>query len=543
MAQRQSLDPAGKAYLKRQAPKLESRLSQAVHAVAVKQADMPVHSLVCYLVDEMATSEVASLDDIKRLEELEEQISKWKRVLRSRLATEAEERELWCQAKSALGGTENIHEIQLVVAMGGLPPTLSPLSVDDRRLCLSIEQARVHECSPELITQAQDRLQAAKLSRKACTHNLRCNFWFVDAEKLRADDDPTPLPPFKEMRRRPGWLTLHTFEFADAIAHKYADEYCVVSHRWDQPGLPDSDGSQLAELRAFLRERPSLRWVWFDYWCMPQGARSPAEFQEFTLMLSSVNLLYISATVLCIVDLSYVSRFWTQFEAWLACKKSGPAGLIDADPTERRCHIRTIHNAPESFAQAIYDMWAHRSAAEAREILARPDVTVTNARDKTVNLNRITEFNSLVAQHYERNLDSMPMEELRDLQMALRKKGEMPAAPPARMMEMLDMLFSKMDADHDGAVCRADAELFWTSNFPQENTNSMFNSMTRFRAEVACNQKLAAPNADGMTVEEISAFFLHALHNGFEEGDVMEEIEIILEGGSWVDFDNGRLMW
>jgi len=100
-----------------------------------------------------------------------------------------------------------------------------------------------------------------------------------------------------------------------------------------------------------------------------------------------------------------------------------------------------------------------------------------------------------------------------------------------------------MDADHDGAVCRADAELFWTSNFPQENTNSMFNSMTRFRAEVACNQKLAAPNADGMTVEEISAFFLHALHNGFEEGDVMEEIEIILEGGSWVDFDNGRLMW
>ena len=53
-----------------------------------------------------------------------------------------------------------------------------------------------------------------------------------------------------------------------------------------------------------------------SYWCMPQGNdRSDADKVRFKWMLQNVNLLYLGCSVLCLVDISYLSRFWTQFEA------------------------------------------------------------------------------------------------------------------------------------------------------------------------------------------------------------------------------------
>ena len=49
-----------------------------------------------------------------------------------------------------------------------------------------------------------------------------------------------------------------------------------------------------------------------------QGERTEAEQAEFERMLPSINLVYLSTTVLLLLDLSYLSRFWTQFEAWLS---------------------------------------------------------------------------------------------------------------------------------------------------------------------------------------------------------------------------------
>ena len=60
--------------------------------------------------------------------------------------------------------------------------------------------------------------------------------------------------------------------------------------------------------------------------CMPQGERTAAEKISFMWMLRNVNLLYLGTQVLVLLDLSYQSRFWTQFEAWLSmqdCKESG----------------------------------------------------------------------------------------------------------------------------------------------------------------------------------------------------------------------------
>lgn len=43
---------------------------------------------------------------------------------------------------------------------------------------------------------------------------------------------------------------------------------------------------------------------------MPQGERTPAEQVAFKHMLTHVNLLYLGLSVLVLLDLSYMSRFW-----------------------------------------------------------------------------------------------------------------------------------------------------------------------------------------------------------------------------------------
>ena len=50
----------------------------------------------------------------------------------------------------------------------------------------------------------------------------------------------------------------------------------------------------------------------------------------------TVNLLYLGMRVLVLADISYLSRFWTQFEAWLSMQAAGPDGLQPARAERRR---------------------------------------------------------------------------------------------------------------------------------------------------------------------------------------------------------------
>ena len=46
---------------------------------------------------------------------------------------------------------------------------------------------------------------------------------------------------------------------------------------------------------------------------MPQGPiRSKTEEREFSFMLPNINILYLGAECLLLVDISYVSRFWVR---------------------------------------------------------------------------------------------------------------------------------------------------------------------------------------------------------------------------------------
>ena len=74
-----------------------------------------------------------------------------------------------------------------------------------------------------------------------------------------------------------------------------------------------------------------------------------------------------------------MSRFWTQFEAWLSMQSASSRGLVAAAEHDRRCQIQCIHNADAEFdPPKLVKMWAGKTPVEAAETLAKPDVTVTN---------------------------------------------------------------------------------------------------------------------------------------------------------------------
>ena len=121
--------------------------------------------------------------------------------------------------------------------------------------------------------------------------------------------------------------------------------------------------------------------------------RSPAEKALFLHMLKNVNLLYLGCSVLCLIDISYLSRFWTQFEAWLSMQAADSTGLHPAPEGRQRHTFKCIHNATKGNEdEKLRQMWATRKPAEAKELLAMPDVTVTNASDKETQLVKIAKL-------------------------------------------------------------------------------------------------------------------------------------------------------
>ena len=102
------------------------------------------------------------------------------------------------------------------------------------------------------------------------------------------------------------------------------------------------------------------------------------------------------AQVLILLDLSYVSRFWTQYEAWLSFQTCDRKGLRPAAESERRCTIWPIVNANETMKGVLEDMWANVGPDDAQLALSKPDVSVTNQRDKTQQLRKLSRLEDRV---------------------------------------------------------------------------------------------------------------------------------------------------
>ena len=68
---------------------------------------------------------------------------------------------------------------------------------------------------------------------------------------------------------------------------------------------------------------------------------------------------------------------------------SDEGGLKPASQEARRCHITPILGANANMVDGLLAMWAQRTPDEAYRLLASPDVTVTNRRDKDEQLDKL----------------------------------------------------------------------------------------------------------------------------------------------------------
>jgi hypothetical protein len=232
-----------------------------------------------------------------------------------------------------------------------------------------------------------------------------------------------------------------------------------VSHRWEDPGRPDVDGVQLEAIQAYLQDHEDIKWIWFDYSSMPQkiggiDSRTPKEKAEFQLMLTCITDLYLTASVLILLDGSYASRFWTLTEAWCSMQTATSDGLRPSTEAERRYTISCIHNATiETTAKGLEDLVSTKKPDEMYKILAKPDVNVTNAKDKETILPKILEIDKDVIERFKNGV----------------KKLQSPQSPPALTQllknesgvpdtsdKAVDSLFVMMDSDKNGLIDKSE---------------------------------------------------------------------------------------
>ena len=115
---------------------------------------------------------------------------------------------------------------------------------------------------------ARRRTQVGQDGKLVSANPDACAFWFVKAEKLRGLSTQLERQSFIDCRfqvllkERPDWLTEMEITRADAYAHQYADEICVVSHRWERMEAPDDQGAQIAEVVSHLQAHTEFTWVW-----------------------------------------------------------------------------------------------------------------------------------------------------------------------------------------------------------------------------------------------------------------------------------------
>jgi len=128
-----------------------------------------------------------------------------------------------------------------------------------------------------------------------------------------------------------------------------------------------------------------------------EGGRTESEEAEFGEMLDAIADLYLTARVLILMDSSYDSRFWTLMEAWCSMMKVTPHGVRTAEDYDRRYTIVCIHNADKVYDKPkLVKKLSTKSPEEMHDILSKPDIQLTNARDKEKMLPVISKTNEHV---------------------------------------------------------------------------------------------------------------------------------------------------
>ena len=106
-------------------------------------------------------------------------------------------------------------------------------------------------------------------------------------------------------------------------------------------------------------------------------------------------------------------------------------------------------------------------------------------------------------------------------------EGDKPALS-AKALEKVTALFNKIDDNGDGSITQEEAVKFWGKNWAKVNAQAMFNEVDD-------------DNNGSVTFDEWLDFWKNVLAQPeYEEEEVLEEIDEIMTGGAWVDFNDGR---
>ena len=288
------------------------------------------------LLSDETAEEVAKLSEAAR-NELEEK----KKLVEKQLAEEME-KQLADEKKKHAEEMEQLRA-ELTKKEAAPPnPEKQPLSEADAEAVRKIEQ------------------QARKEDEEAY-----CTFEVLDKHQLMDLPEGALMPKYQDIKRdHPKMLVPFTISFAEACAGVHVKKVLTISHRWMDPKLADVDGTQLTAIRKHLKEKgDDIEYIWMDFSCMPQGEeKTAAQIADFRRMISQVNLLYLGTSVLILLDLSYLSRFWTQFEAWLSMQQATTGKLCRASGSERRETIVTIYNGTQTAIRLLEEQWVCRQS-------------------------------------------------------------------------------------------------------------------------------------------------------------------------------------
>ena len=263
-------------------------------------------------------------------------------------------------------------------------------------------------------------------------------FYFLPAEYVGKVPEKQKSLPRMQTLRDAGILKKKKIPLVDAFRGKgIIKNILFVSHRWEEPDQPDVDGEQLSAIKAYLEKHPEIEWVWFDYSSMPQktgfhfDTRTREEKAEFDLMLAAITDLYLTSRVLILLDGSYASRFWTLTEAWCSMQTVTSDGLRPATEAQRRYTIQCIHTADEKHDVAgLVEKVSQKTPEEMFDHLKKPDVNVTNAKDKVAMLPVIKKTNEHVIETFQK-LDIDGRVQTSAVQVSAFGAESMPTGEPA----------------------------------------------------------------------------------------------------------------
>lgn len=278
--------------------------------------------------------------------------------------------------------------------------------------CLSLSAVAVSWHGQRLLASYRQRQRAERVQRGIDAHltsRIRTShkFYFVDADKIRTWSGG-PLPHHQELLAWGGWLHLKTWSLGDAINGMYTQHFLVISHRWHTPDHPDPKGDKVADLQDYLAQNPHVKWVWLDFWSLPQSLPGEPRTEEeeilFKVGLANIFMLFIVGKVLVLFDLQYVGRFWTSYELWLSLRTVTADGLVDTPARERRAHLRCMGAANEAqdiHIDSMFETWGEKTPEEAASVLSEDDIVVTNMKDKEQQLGVLWNLASNAGTIYE----------------------------------------------------------------------------------------------------------------------------------------------